>query len=73
MAGIEAAHRLSLNELAIIAPRYRAMSAFQPILLQKSFWGYERKFSELLKRPKPRDVRDHIISYKNDHRSSYRP
>jgi hypothetical protein len=36
-------------------------------LLQKSFWGDERKFSEPLMRPAPRDVRDHIISYKNDH------
>jgi hypothetical protein len=42
-----------------------------PILLQKSFWGDERKFSEPLMRPAPRDVRDHIVSLKNDHGPSH--
>jgi len=41
-----------------------------PILLQKSFWGGERKFSEPLMRFPRGDVRDHIVSQKNDHRAS---
>jgi hypothetical protein len=44
---------------------------FVPILLQKSFWGDGRKLSEPLMRPVPRDVRDHIVSQKNDHGPSY--
>jgi hypothetical protein len=42
-----------------------------PILLQKSFWGAERKFLEPLMRLAPRDVRDLIVSQKNDHGPSY--
>jgi hypothetical protein len=42
------------------------------ILLQKSFWGGEPKFSEPLMRLAPRDVRDHIVSRQNDHGPSYR-
>src|ERR1700687_2700569 len=42
-----------------------------PILLQKPFWGDERKLSEPLMRPAPRDVRDHIVSLKNDHGPSH--
>jgi hypothetical protein len=38
-----------------------------PILLQKSFWGGERKFLEPLMRPTRGDVRDHIVSSKIDH------
>jgi hypothetical protein len=38
-----------------------------PILLQKSFWGGERKFSEPLMRFPRGDVRDHIVSSKIDH------
>jgi hypothetical protein len=45
---------------------------FVPILLQKSFWGNGLKFQEPLMRPVPRDVRDHIVSHKNDHGPSYR-
>ena len=44
---------------------------FVPILLQKPFWGDERKLSEPLMRPAPRDVRDHIVSLKNDHAPSH--
>jgi hypothetical protein len=44
-----------------------AMSGLPPILLQKSFWGGERKFSEPLMRFPHGDVRDHIISSKIDH------
>jgi hypothetical protein len=33
---------------------------FAPILLQKSFWGVERKFLEPLMRFARGDVRDHI-------------
>ena len=45
--------------------------SFVPILLQKSFWGAERKFLEPLMRLAPRDVRDLIVSQKNDHGPSY--
>jgi hypothetical protein len=38
-----------------------------PILLQKSFWGGERKFLEPLMRFTRGDVRDHIVSSKIDH------
>src|SRR5260370_33444194 len=41
------------------------------ILLQKSFWGAERKFLEPLMRLAHRDVRDLIVSQKNDHGPSY--
>jgi len=37
------------------------------ILLQKSFWGGERKFLELLMRFARGNVRDHIVSSKIDH------
>jgi len=37
------------------------------ILLQKSFWGRERKFLEPLMRFTRGDVRDHIVSSKIDH------
>jgi hypothetical protein len=40
-----------------------------PILLQKSFWGDERKFLEPLMRFAHGDVRDHIVSSKIDHGS----
>ena len=40
---------------------------FWPILLQKSFWGGERKFLEPLMRFTRGDVRDHIVSSKIDH------
>ena len=45
------------------------MSASPPILLQKSFWGDERKILEPLMRFARRDVRDHIASSKIDHGS----
>jgi hypothetical protein len=38
------------------------------ILLQKSFWGGEGKFLEPLMRLTRGDVRDHIVSFKIDHR-----
>jgi hypothetical protein len=37
------------------------------ILLQKPFWGDERKFLEPLMRFAGGDVRDHIVSSKIDH------
>jgi hypothetical protein len=40
---------------------------FVPILLQKSFWGDERKFSGALTRVGRRDVRNHVVPRKNDH------
>ena len=36
--------------------------SYWQILLQKSFWGGERKFLELLMRFTRGDVRDHIVS-----------
>jgi hypothetical protein len=38
-----------------------------PTLLQKSFWGGERKFLEPLMHFTSGDVRDHIVSSKIDH------
>jgi uncharacterized protein YqjF (DUF2071 family) len=46
-----------------------AYVSFVPILLQKSFWGDERKFLEPLMRFTRGDVRDHIVSSKIDHGS----
>ena len=40
---------------------------FWQILLQKSFWGGERKFLEPLMRFARGDVRDHFVSSKIDH------
>jgi hypothetical protein len=40
---------------------------FWQILLQKSFWGGERKFLEPLTRLARGEVRDHIVSSKIDH------
>jgi hypothetical protein len=42
------------------------MSPVGQILLQKSFWGGERKFLEPLMRFTRGDVRDHIVSSKID-------
>jgi len=42
------------------------------IVLKKSFSGEERKFPGPLMLFVRRDVRDHIVSYKNDHGPSYR-
>jgi hypothetical protein len=41
--------------------------AYWQILLQKSFWGGERKFQEPLMRLTRGDMRDHIVSHKIDH------
>jgi hypothetical protein len=46
--------------------------AFWQILLQKSFWGDERKFLEPLMHLACGDVGDHIVSSKIDHGSSQR-
>ena len=45
---------------------------FVPILLQKSFWGDERNFLGPLMRFVCGDVRDLIVSHKNDHGPSHR-
>jgi hypothetical protein len=42
-----------------------------PILLQKSFWGDERKFLRPLMRFTRGDVGTHIVSSKIDHGSSW--
>jgi hypothetical protein len=36
-------------------------------VLQKSFWGDDQNFSGLLMRFARGDMRDHIVSHKNDH------
>jgi hypothetical protein len=41
--------------------------SFVPILLQKSFWGDGRKFSEPLMHFARADVGDHIVSSKINH------
>ena len=48
-------------------PRRPSNVYFWQILLQKSFWGGERKFSEPLMRFPRGGVRDHIVSSKIDH------
>jgi hypothetical protein len=47
----------------------RAEVSFWQILLQKSFWGGERKFLKPLMRFARGDMRDHIASSKIDHGS----
>jgi hypothetical protein len=49
---------------------HRRQVRFVPILLQKPFWGDERKFLEPLMRFARGDVRDHIVSSKIDQRPS---
>jgi len=44
---------------------------FGSILLKKSFGGGERNFPEPLMRFVRNDVRDHLVSQKNDHGLSY--
>jgi hypothetical protein len=53
--------------------RFRRLSIdrFWRILLQKSFWGDARNFSGPLMRFARGDMRDHIVSHKNDHGASY--
>jgi len=40
-------------------------------VLKKSFWSDDQNFSGLLMRFARGDMRDHIVSYKNDHGASY--
>ena len=47
--------------------RIRCNDCCWQILLQKSFWGGERKFSEPLMPFARGDVRDHIVSFRIDH------
>jgi hypothetical protein len=47
------------------------MSAPGGIVLQKSFWGDDQDFSGLLMRFARGDMRDHIVSHKNDHGAPY--
>jgi hypothetical protein len=47
-------------------------SAVPPIVLKKSLLGDGQKFLGPLTRFARGDVRDHIVSHKNDHRPSYR-
>ena len=41
------------------------------VVLKKSFWGDERNFLGPLMRFARGDVRDHIVSHKNDYGASY--
>ena len=47
----------------------RGHVGFVPILLQKSFWGDERKFLKPPRRFTRGGVRDHIVSSRIDHGS----
>jgi hypothetical protein len=40
-------------------------------VLKKSFWSDDQNFPGLLMRFARSDMRDHIVSYKNDHGASY--
>jgi hypothetical protein len=44
---------------------------FWQIVLKKSFWSDDQNFPGLLMRFARSDMRDHIVSYKNDHGASY--
>jgi hypothetical protein len=44
---------------------------FAPIVLKKSFWGDAQNFSGLLMLFARGDMRNHIVSHKNDHGASY--
>ena len=48
------------------------MSEMCPIVLKKSFWGDDRNFSGPLMRFARGDMRDHVVSHKNDQGASYR-
>ena len=48
------------------------MSVLPPIVLKKSFLGDGQNFLGPLMRLASGDVRDHIVSHKNDHGPSYR-
>ena len=52
-------YRAGLPPTADIGPNFRNIRNV-PILLQKSFWGVERKFLDPLVRFARGDVRDHI-------------
>jgi hypothetical protein len=41
------------------------------MVLKKSFWGDDQDFLGLLMRFARGDMRDHIVSHKNDHGASY--
>jgi hypothetical protein len=41
-------------------------------VLKKFFWGDDQNFSGLLMRFARGDMRDHIVSHKNDHGASYK-
>jgi hypothetical protein len=40
-------------------------------MLKKSFWSDDQNFSGLLMRLARGDMRDHIVSYENNHGASY--
>jgi len=45
--------------------------SYWQIVLKKSFWGDDQNFSGPLMRFASGDMRDHIVSHKNDHGASY--
>src|SRR5437764_8504115 len=61
--------RLSHNRKSRRFPR---RSALLSIVLQNSFWGDDQNFSGPLMRFARGDMRDHIVSHKNDYGASYR-
>jgi hypothetical protein len=62
-------HELSTSAVPSTADIYQEDGnvSFVPILLQKSFWGGERKFLEPLMRFTRDDVRDHMVSSQINH------
>ena len=66
---IAASRTARMTIAASVRPWRRGSNDFRSwqILLQKSFWGGERKFLEPLIRFTRDDVRDHIVSSKIDH------
>ena len=62
---IASAHYRDLQREGVVKRHFR----FWQVLLQKSFWGDDRKFLESPMRLTRGGVRDHIVSFKIDHRA----
>ena len=60
----------ALSQIADIFRAGRNVSKV-PIVLKKSFWGDDQNFSGPLMRFARGDMRDHIVSHRNDHGASY--
>ena len=66
--GLDWIKRFSVGRSAAFFPGPGEVCFWQ-ILLQKSFWGGDRKFPKPLMRFTRGEVRDHIVSSKIDHAS----